>query len=198
LHARFLEDKVIIDVEGDRISIPPQPVHDDGKECRRISRLPSQKPVVSLGGDDTGYHGQQDELRRVDGFTRPSLWCVVGDEEGQPGHGGDHGHRLARWTAKVADGSAEKDVIVSPKALSIFRSLVGDSTCKRFAGGESHHARSRRQRDLLASPGRTIPDYNQVMKKNTKKLSVSRGAHRCVPPRGHSLQCHHAPGEAHG
>jgi DNA polymerase-3 subunit beta len=87
------------------------------------------------------------------------------------------GHRLAKVELpKAADGGADKDVIVSPKALSIFRSLVGGLDTVNVSLAENHITLdlgdSVIYSRLLEGP---FPDYNQVMpRKNTRKLTVSR------------------------
>jgi len=176
------EDKVIIEVEGDRIGIKCRRSRFKmmGKSADEFPKLPSQKPVVSFTVpastldtmvNKTSYAVSTD-------LTRPSLCGVLWEmKKGSLGMIATDGHRLAKVElAKVADSSADKDVIVSPKALSIFRSLVGGLDTVNVSLAENHITLdlgdSVIYSRLLEGP---FPDYNQVMpKKNTKKLTVSR------------------------
>jgi DNA polymerase-3 subunit beta len=87
------------------------------------------------------------------------------------------GHRLAKVELPGAVSTGEeKDVIVSPKALNIYRSLLTDLDAVHVSLAENHITfdlgDSVVYSRLLEGP---FPDYNQVMpKKNTRKLTVSR------------------------
>jgi len=87
------------------------------------------------------------------------------------------GHRLAKVELPgAASNGEEKDVIVSPKALNIFRSLIADMDSVHISLAENHITfdlgDSVIYSRLLEGP---FPDYNQVIpKKNTRKLTVSR------------------------
>jgi DNA polymerase-3 subunit beta len=176
------DDKVVIETEGDRISIKCRRSRFKmlGKSADEFPKLPAQKPVVTLSVpaatldnmvNKTSYAVSTD-------LTRPSLCGVLWEiRKGALSMVATDGHRLARVELpKATDADADKDVIVSPKALSIFRSLVGGLDTVSLSMAENHITfdlgDSVIYSRLLEGP---FPDYNQVIpKKNTKKMTVSR------------------------
>jgi DNA polymerase-3 subunit beta len=164
------EDKVIIEVEGDRISIKCRRSRFKmmGKSADEFPKLPTQKPVVafSVAANTLDTMVNKTSYAVSTDLTRPSMCGVLWEmKKGTLG-----------MIAKVADNSTDKDVIVSPKALSIFRSLVGGLDTVNVSLAENHITLdlgdSVIYSRLLEGP---FPDYNQVMpKKNTRKLTVSR------------------------
>ncbi len=176
------DDKVVIEVEGDRISIKCRRSRFKmtGKSADEFPKLPSQKSAVTFPIDaslldklinKTSYAVSTD-------LTRPSLCGVLWEiKKGTLGMVATDGHRLARVELPgAASAGEEKDVIVSPKALNIFRSLVGAADSVHISLAENHITLdlgdSVIYSRLLEGP---FPDYNQVMpKKNTRKLTVSR------------------------
>ena len=176
------DDKVVIEVEGDRISIKCRRSRFKmtGKTADEFPKLPSQKTAVTFPVsaavldrmiNKTSYAVSTD-------LTRPSLCGVLWEiKKGTLGMIATDGHRLAKVELSGATSNGEeKDVIVSPKALNIYRSLVADMDTVNVSLAENHITLdlgdSVIYSRLLEGP---FPDYNQVMpKKNTRKLTVSR------------------------
>jgi DNA polymerase-3 subunit beta len=176
------EDKVVIETEGDRISIKCRRSRFKmlGKSAEEFPKLPSQKAAVSFSMaasvlDDminkTSYAVSTD-------LTRPSLCGVLWEiKKGVLSMVATDGHRLARVEQPGTQVSGDdKDVIVSPKALNIYRSLSASLDTVHVSLAENHITfdlgDSVIYSRLLEGP---FPDYNQVMpKKNTRKLTVSR------------------------
>jgi DNA polymerase-3 subunit beta len=176
------EDKVIIETEGDRIAIKCRKSRFKmlGKSADEFPKLPSQKPVVSMSVAATTLDTMINKTSYAvsTDLTRPSLCGVLWEiKKGTLSMVATDGHRLAKVELpKIADGSADKDVIVSPKALSIFRSLVGSLDTVEVSLAENHitfdMGDSIIYSRLLEGP---FPDYNQVIpKKNTRKMTVGR------------------------
>ncbi len=176
------EDSVVIETEGERISIKCRRSRFkmQGKSADEFPKLPSQKPIVSFSLaasilDDminkTSYAVSTD-------LTRPSLCGVLWEiKKGVLSMVATDGHRLARVEQPGTGASGDdKDVIVSPKALNIYRSLSAGLDTAHVSLAENHitidMGDSVIYSRLLEGP---FPDYNQVMpKKNTRKLTVSR------------------------
>ncbi len=176
------DDKVVIEVEGDRISIKCRRSRFKmtGKSADEFPKLPSQKAAVTFPIaasvldrmiNKTSYAVSTD-------LTRPSLCGVLWEiKKGTLGMIATDGHRLAKVELPSASaGGEEKDVIVSPKALNIYRSLATNLDSVHVSLAENHITfdlgDSVIYSRLLEGP---FPDYNQVMpKKNTRKLTVSR------------------------
>jgi DNA polymerase-3 subunit beta len=176
------EDKVVIETEGDRISIKCRRSRFKmlGKSADEFPRLPAQKASVSFSIaastldrmiNKTSYAVSTD-------LTRPSLCGVLWEiRKGVLSMIATDGHRLAKVELPGAAGSGDdKDVIVSPKALNIYRSLASELDAVNISLADNHITfdlgDSIIYSRLLEGP---FPDYNQVMpKKNTRKLTVSR------------------------
>ena len=176
------EDSVVIETEGEKISIKCRRSRFKmlGKSADEFPKLPSQKPIVSFSLaasilDDminkTSYAVSTD-------LTRPSLCGVLWEiKKGVLSMVATDGHRLARVEQPGTGASGDdKDVIVSPKALNIYRSLSAGLDTANVSLAENHitidMGDSVIYSRLLEGP---FPDYNQVMpKKNTRKLTVSR------------------------
>lgn len=176
------DDKVTIEVESDRISIKCRRSRFKmtGKSADEFPKLPSQKAAVTFPISaslldkmitKTSYAVSTD-------LTRPSLCGVLWEiKKGTLGMIATDGHRLAKVELPgAASNGEEKDVIVSPKALNIFRSLIADMDSVHISLAENHITfdlgDSVIYSRLLEGP---FPDYNQVIpKKNTRKLTVSR------------------------
>jgi len=176
------DDKVVIETEGDRISIKCRRSRFKmlGKSADEFPKLPAQKPVVSLSISATTLDTMINKTSYAvsTDLTRPSLCGVLWEiKKGTLSMVATDGHRLAKVDLpKIADDASDKDVIVSPKALSIFRSLVAGLDTVNLSLAENHITfdlgDSVIYSRLLEGP---FPDYNQVIpKKNTKKLTVSR------------------------
>ena len=176
------DDSVVIETEGERISIKCRRSRFKmmGKSADEFPKLPSQKPVVSFSMAATTLDTMVNKASYAvsTDLTRPSLCGVLWEiKKGTLGMIATDGHRLAKVElAKVADDTVDKDVIVSPKALGIFRSLAAGLDTVNLSLAENHITfdlgDSVIYSRLLEGP---FPDYNQVMpKKNTKKLTVSR------------------------
>jgi DNA polymerase III subunit beta len=176
------EDKVIIETEGDRISIKCRRSRFKmlGKSADEFPKLPAQKASVSFSIaasvldqmiTRTSYAVSTD-------LTRPSMCGVLWEiKKGALNMIATDGHRLAKVELPgVAGADDDKDVIVSPKALNIYRSLATELDTVSLSLADNHITfdlgDSVIYSRLLEGP---FPDYNQVMpKKNTKKLTVSR------------------------
>lgn len=175
------EDKVVVETEGDRISIKCRRSRFKmtGKSAEEFPKLPSQKPVVSFSItaatldemiNKTSYAVSTD-------LTRPSLCGVLWEiKKGALGMVATDGHRLAKVELPGVATGDDKDVIVSPKALNIYRSLAAGLESVSVSLAENHITfdlgDSVIYSRLLEGP---FPDYNQVMpKKNTRKMKVSR------------------------
>jgi DNA polymerase-3 subunit beta len=175
------EDKVVIETEGDRISIKCRRSRFKmlGKSADEFPKLPAQKASISFSIaasrldqmiNKTSYAVSTD-------LTRPSLCGVLWEiKKGKLGMIATDGHRLARVEMEDAVKGDDKDVIVSPKALNIYRSLATDLDTVNVSLADNHITfdlgDSVIYSRLLEGP---FPDYNQVMpKKNTKKMTVSR------------------------
>lgn len=176
------DDKVSVEIEGDHISIKCRRSRFKmtGKSADEFPKLPSQKAAVTFPIsaamldqmiNKTSYAVSTD-------LTRPSLCGVLWEiKKGTLGMIATDGHRLAKVELPGAvSGGEEKDVIVSPKALNIYRSLLTDLDAVHVSLAENHITfdlgDSVVYSRLLEGP---FPDYNQVMpKKNTRKLTVSR------------------------
>jgi DNA polymerase-3 subunit beta len=176
------EDKVVIETEGDRISIKCRRSRFKmlGKSAEEFPKLPSQKPVVSfsIAASTLDMMINRTSYAVSTDLTRPSLCGVLWEiKKGVLGMVATDGHRLARVElAGAASSGDDKDVIVSPKALSIYRSLAAELDTVNVSLADNHLTfdlgDSVIYSRLLEGP---FPDYNQVIpKKNTRKLSVSR------------------------
>lgn len=176
------DDKVTIEVEGDRISVKCRRSRFKmtGKSADEFPKLPSQKTAVNfpIGAATLDRMINKTSYAVSTDLTRPSLCGVLWEiKKGTLGMIATDGHRLAKVELPGAtENGDDKDVIVSPKALNIYRSLVGGLDSVQVSLAENHitfdmgdtviYSR------LLEGP---FPDYNQVMpKKNTRKLTVSR------------------------
>jgi DNA polymerase-3 subunit beta len=95
-------------------------------------------------------------------LTRPSLCGVLWEiKKGTLGMIATDGHRLAKVELPGAvSGGEEKDVIVSPKALNIYRSLLTETRC---TFRRENHITDSVTASFTATPRGTLPDYNQVM-----------------------------------
>jgi DNA polymerase-3 subunit beta len=176
------EDKVVIELEGDRISIKCRRSRFKmtGKSADEFPKLPAQKSVATfpIGASTLEMMINKTSYAVSTDLTRPSLCGVLWEiKKGNLGMIATDGHRLAKVElAGAAQTGDEKDVIVSPKALNIFRSLVADLDTVNVSLAENHvtfdMGDSVIYSRLLEGP---FPDYNQVIpKKNTRKLTVSR------------------------
>lgn len=176
------DDKVVVDTDGERIAIKCRKSRFKmmGKNPEEFPRLPDQKPLAKFDVptrilDDmvskTSYAVSTD-------LTRPSLcgvlWQVKG---GNLGMIATDGHRLAKVELPgVCKGVDDNEIIVSPKALNLLRSLSDEVDDVRISLAENHVTfdlgDSVIYSRLLEGP---FPDYNQVIpKKNDKSLTVSR------------------------
>lgn len=176
------DDKVSIEIEGDRISIKCRRSRFKmtGKSADEFPKLPSQKAAVTfpIGAAMLDQMINKTSYAVSTDLTRPSLCGVLWEiKKGTLGMIATDGHRLAKVELPGAVSTGEeKDVIVSPKALNIYRSLLTDLDAVHISLAENHITfdlgDSVIYSRLLEGP---FPDYNQVMpKKNTRKLTVSR------------------------
>lgn len=176
------DDKVVIEVEGDKISIKCRRSRFKmtGKSADEFPKLPSQKAAVTFPMSASVLDGMITKTSYAvsTDLTRPSLCGVLWEiKKGTLGMVATDGHRLARVELPgAASTGEEKDVIVSPKALNIYRSLVADMDSVNVSLAENHITfdlgDSVIYSRLLEGP---FPDYNQVIpKKNARKLTVSR------------------------
>jgi DNA polymerase-3 subunit beta len=176
------EDKIAIEVEGDRIAIKCRRSRFKmlGKSADEFPKLPQQKAIASF----TIPASTLDQMINKTSYavstdlTRPSLCGVLWEiKKGNLGMIATDGHRLAKVELTGAGANGEdKDVIVSPKALNIYRALVADVDTVNVSLAENHITLdlgdSVIYSRLLEGP---FPDYNQVIpKKNARKLTVSR------------------------
>jgi len=176
------EDTVVLEADGERISIKCRKSRFKmvGKNAEEFPKLPEQKPIAKF---DVKTATLDDMVNKTsyavsNDLTRPSLCGVLWElKKGSLNMVATDGHRLAKVElAGAADGVAENDFIVSPKALNLLRSLTDGTEEVRVSMAENHITfdlgDSVIYSRLLEGP---FPDYNQVIpKKNTKKLVVSR------------------------
>jgi len=176
------DDKVVVETEGDRISIKCRRSRFKmtGKSADEFPKLPSQKPVVSFSLPSTTLETMVNRTSYAvsTDLTRPSLCGVLWEiKKGTLAMVATDGHRLAKVELpEAAPAGNDKDVIVSPKALGIYRTLGADMDTVNISLAENHITLdlgdSVIYSRLLEGP---FPDYNQVMpKKNTRKMTVSR------------------------
>jgi DNA polymerase-3 subunit beta len=176
------DDNVVIEAEGERITIKCRKSRFKmvGKSAEEFPRLPEQKTVAKF---DVTTPTLEDMINKTayavsNDLTRPSLCGVLWEiKKGALSMVATDGHRLAKVELPGAvTGVSENDVVVSPKALNLLRSLSDGVETVRVAMAENHITfdlgDSVIYSRLLEGP---FPDYNQVIpKKNTKKLTVSR------------------------
>jgi DNA polymerase-3 subunit beta len=176
------EDSVVVETEGERISIKCRKSRFKmvGKNAEEFPRLPEQKTIANF---DVKTATLEDMINKTayavsNDLTRPSLCGVLWElKKGSLSMVATDGHRLAKVELPSAvSGVAENDVVVSPKALNLLRSLSDGVDEVRVSMAENHITfdlgDSIIYSRLLEGP---FPDYNQVIpKKNTKKLTVSR------------------------
>jgi len=176
------EDKVVIDADGERISIKCRKSRFKmvGKSAEEFPKLPSQKPIATFDLKTTTLDEMVNKTAYAvsNDLTRPSLCGVLWElKKGTLSMVATDGHRLAKveLTGAVSD-VGENDFVVSPKALNLLRTLSDGTEEVRVSMAENHITfdlgDSVIYSRLLEGP---FPDYNQVIpKKNTKKLVVSR------------------------
>jgi DNA polymerase-3 subunit beta len=176
------EDNVVIDADGERISIKCRKSRFKmvGKSAEEFPKLPEQKPVATL---DLSTNTLDDMVTKTayavsNDLTRPALCGVLWEvKKGALNMIATDGHRLAKVElADAAKGVDDNEFIVSPKALNLMRSLTDGVDEVRMSMAENHITfdlgDSVIYSRLLEGP---FPDYNQVIpKKNDKKLTVSR------------------------
>lgn len=176
------DDKVVIEVDGEHISIKCRRSRFKmtGKSADEFPKLPNQKAAVTfpIGAALLDKMITKSSYAVSTDLTRPSLCGVLWEiKKGTLAMVATDGHRLAKVELPGATSAGEeKDVIVSPKALNIYRSLVADMDSVHVSLAENHVTfdlgDSVIYSRLLEGP---FPDYNQVIpKKNTRKLTVSR------------------------
>jgi len=176
------EDTVEIDTEGEKIAIKCRKSRFKmvGKAAEEFPKLPEQKSIASFTIDTSTMEEMVSKTSYAvsSDLTRPSLCGVLWEVKG-----GNlcmvatDGHRLAKVVLEgaVAEVSAN-EVIVSPKALNILRSLSTDKEQVTVSLTENHISfdlgESVIYSRLLEGP---FPDYNQVIpKKNDKRMVVNR------------------------
>jgi DNA polymerase-3 subunit beta len=176
------DDKVAIDADGERIQVKCRKSRFKmaGKNPDEFPKLPEQKPVATFDIQTTVLHDMVNKTAYAvsTDLTRPALCGVLWEIKGGAlGLVATDGHRLARVELGGAASSVEdSEVIISPKALNLMRSLSDEVDDVRISLAENHvtfdMGNSIIYSRLLEGP---FPDYNQVMpKKNSKTMSVSR------------------------
>jgi DNA polymerase-3 subunit beta len=176
------DDTVEIETQGEKIAIKCRKSRFKmvGKAAEEFPKLPEQKTIANFTIDA----GTMDDMISKTSYavssdlTRPSLCGVLWEVKG-----GNlcmvatDGHRLAKVVLEgaVAETSAN-EVIVSPKALNILRSLSAEKDQVTVSLTENHImfdlGESVIYSRLLEGP---FPDYNQVIpKKNDKRMVINR------------------------
>lgn len=176
------EDMVEIEVEGEKISVKCRKSRFRmvGKAADEFPKLPDQKvqatfSIESKVIDDmiakTIYAVSSD-------LTRPALCGVLWEfNKDNFTMVATDGHRLSRVVRSGPFGEVDrKDVIVSPKALNILRSLLNEKGEIKISISENHITFDMGENvvytRLLEGP---FPDYKQVIPKgNKKELVVNR------------------------
>jgi len=176
------EDKVEINVDGDKISIKCRKSRFRmvGKNAEEFPKLPEQKPLATLNMETktlldmvmkTSYAVSND-------LTRPALCGVLWEiKKDQFTMVATDGHRLSRIIRKGEYADVEdKDFIVSPKALNILKAQMEGKENVKILLAENHITfnldDSVVYSRLLEGP---FPDYTQVIpKQNEKELVVNR------------------------
>ncbi len=176
------EDTVEIEVDGEKIAVKCRKsrFRMAGKSADEFPKLPDQKPVATFNVDTKTI---DDMIAKTiyavsSDLTRPALCGVLWEfHKDKFTMVATDGHRLSRVVRSGPFGDVDrKDVIVSPKALNILRSLFEEKGELKITLAENHitfdlgdnvvYSR------LLEGP---FPDYTQVIPKNNKKqLTVSR------------------------
>lgn len=176
------DDKVTIEADGERIQVKCRKSRFKmvGKNADEFPKLPEQKPVATFDIQTTVLHDMVNKTAYAvsTDLTRPALCGVLWEIKGGAlGLVATDGHRLARVELAGAASSVEdSEVITSPKALNLMRSLSDEVDDVRVSLAENHvtfdMGNSVIYSRLLEGP---FPDYNQVIpKKNSKTMSVSR------------------------
>jgi len=176
------EDKVLIDTDGERIQVKCRKSRFKmmGKNADEFPKLPEQKPVATFDIQTTILHDMVNKTAYAvsTDLTRPALCGVLWEIKGASlGLVATDGHRLGRVElAGAATSVDDSEVIISPKALNLMRSLSDEVDDVRISLAENHvtfdMGNSVIYSRLLEGP---FPDYNQVIpKKNTKTMTVSR------------------------
>jgi DNA polymerase-3 subunit beta len=176
------EDAVEVEVEGEKISVKCRRsrFRMSGKAADEFPKLPEQKAIATLTIDTKTVDNMvQKTIYAVSGdLTRPALCGVLWElkKDGFTMVATD-GHRLSRVVRSGSYGDVErKDVIVSPKALNLLRSLLDEKGEVKITLAENHITFDLQEdviySRLLEGP---FPDYTQVIPKNNKKeLTVNR------------------------
>jgi len=175
-------DTVEVEVEGEKIAVKCRKsrFRMSGKPAEEFPKLPDQKPIASFTiGTKTIDDMIQKTIYAVSGdLTRPALCGVLWElKKDNFIMVATDGHRLSRVTRTGGFGDVErKDVIVSPKALNILRSLFEDEGDIKITLADNHITFDLQDNviysRLLEGP---FPDYTQVIPKNNKKeLIVNR------------------------
>jgi len=176
------EDMVEIDVDGEKISVKCRKsrFRMSGKAADEFPKLPEQKAIASFTMDTAVVNDMVlKTIYAVSGdLTRPALCGVLWDlKKDAFTMVATDGHRLSRVIRSGIFGDVErKDVIVSPKALNIVRSLLEEKGEIKITLADNHITFDLQDdviySRLLEGP---FPDYTQVIPKNNKKeLTVSR------------------------
>lgn len=175
-------DPVTINAQEERITVTCRKSRFKmtGKNADEFPQLPQQKPTVTF---DVATTTLDDMISRTayavsTDLTRPSLCGVLWEvRAGALGLVATDGHRLARVVLPDACKDVDDaEVIVSPKALNLLRTLSADTDEVRVSLADNHITfdlgNSIIYSRLLEGP---FPDYTQVIpKKNTRELTVSR------------------------
>lgn len=176
------EDTVVIDADGERISVKCRKSRFKmvGKSAEEFPKLPQQKPIGSFVMKTNTMEDMVNKTSYAvsSDLTRPSLCGVLWEVKGgNLSMVATDGHRLAKVELDNAVPEVSADeVIVSPKALNILRSLSTDKEEVSVSLAENHITfdlgESVIYSRLLEGP---FPDYNQVIpEKNEKRLVINR------------------------
>jgi DNA polymerase-3 subunit beta len=176
------EDMVEIDVEGEKISVKCRRSRFRmvGKSADEFPKLPEQKALASFTIDSAAINDMI--LKTIyavsSDLTRPALCGVLWEfKKDSITMVATDGHRLSRVVRMGSFSDVErKDIIVSPKALNILRSLLEEKGEVRVTVAENHITFDLQDNviysRLLEGP---FPDYTQVIPQaNKKELTVSR------------------------
>lgn len=175
-------DKVVINIDGEKIGIKCRKSRFKmmGKSAEEFPKLPTQKSQAKFSIQTSTLEDMVNKTSYAvsTDLTRPALCGVLWEiKKGTLAMIATDGHRLAKVELNDAAPSVdENEIIVSPKALNILRSLTDNVEDVKISLAENHITfdlgDSIIYSRLLEGP---FPDYNQVIpKKNTKTMTVSR------------------------